>query len=210
LWLVGVLEIYIWLKAIRKELNAKPEGGGLSYFEQIQQVLSVVVDLLKLIGDPFQLASNSLKDLLTDLTKLTGYDFTSIGSDADAGVSKGIQTGGPSVVSTMLGMLGGVVTAAQSMLGIHSPSRVFAGFGKNTAKGFAMGVDAGVPMAQSAMQTMVDPSKLGGATAPTKSGTTITIGTIEIHGDAKKEDVKMGVLEAFAQAFGPLQLEVGV
>jgi hypothetical protein len=54
------------------------------------------------------------------------------------------------------------------VLGIHSPSKVFAEIGDNTAQGYAQGVEAGTPEAQGSLSTMVSPADAS-ASAPAEA-----------------------------------------
>jgi len=65
--------------------------------------------------------------------------FLSIGSDIVNGIKDGIAGAWGSFWSWLSGKVGGIVDGVKSMLGIHSPSTVFAGIGENMALGLAAG-----------------------------------------------------------------------
>jgi hypothetical protein len=79
------------------------------------------------------------------------------------GLIGGIVNAGPAVVNAMIGVAKGAINAAKSVLGIASPSKVFADIGGYTGEGFAEGVDDSAGMAQDAMAAMVEPPDAGAA-----------------------------------------------
>jgi hypothetical protein len=65
-------------------------------------------------------------------------------------------TGNPlGLLNVVQGLMGSVVQTARDALGIHSPSRVFAEIGANTAAGFSEGVDDGAADARGSMANLV-------------------------------------------------------
>lgn len=80
-----------------------------------------------------------------------------IASDIMMGLVGGIVSMGPAIVNAMTGAVGGAIDAAKKLLGIASPSTVFAAMGVNTGEGFVEGVDAMAGDAQAAMAGMVEP-----------------------------------------------------
>lgn len=82
---------------------------------------------------------------------------TAAGSNVVLGLIDAL-TGNPlGLLDVVQGLMGSVVGAAKDALGIHSPSRVFAEIGENTAAGFSEGVDAGASGAQGSMANLVAP-----------------------------------------------------
>jgi peptidoglycan hydrolase CwlO-like protein len=84
-----------------------------------------------------------------------------IGANMIQSLAAGIMGSAGAVLSAITGAVGGAIDAAKSMLGIASPSRVFASIGQNTAAGMAVGVDQGAPEAEGAMETLVAPPTTG-------------------------------------------------
>lgn len=101
------------------------------------------------------------------------YDFgkaaVSLGTDLIMGLVKGISNAAGAVVDAVTGAVRGAIDAAKRLLGIASPSKVFAEIGVNTGEGFAMGVDDSASTAQASLANMVSPTDLsapgGAATA---------------------------------------------
>lgn len=65
--------------------------------------------------------------------------FLSIGSNIVNGIKNGISNAWSSFMNWLNGKVGGIVQGVKNMLGIHSPSTVFAGIGENMALGLAAG-----------------------------------------------------------------------
>jgi hypothetical protein len=83
---------------------------------------------------------------------------STIGGDIIAGIVAGITGGAGAVINAIGGAVTGAIDHAEKLLGIKSPSKVFAKIGGYTAEGFAGGVEDGAPAAQDAMSSMVSPS----------------------------------------------------
>ena len=65
--------------------------------------------------------------------------FLSIGGDIVNGLKNGITNAWSSFIGWLNDKVGGIVNGVKAMLGIHSPSTVFAGIGENMALGLAAG-----------------------------------------------------------------------
>ena len=96
--------------------------------------------------------------------------FIAAGADVIAGLAAGIKAGGGAVIAAIKGVVGGAISAAKAMLGIASPSKVFAAIGDNTGAGFVQGVAAQEDAAHDAIRTLTDPK----AAAPAGSSSTTT------------------------------------
>lgn len=68
-------------------------------------------------------------------------DFLSIGGNIVKGIWDGVSGAWDGFMSWLNGKVGGIVNGVKAMLGIHSPSTVFAGIGENMALGLAVGWD---------------------------------------------------------------------
>ncbi|WP_106814264.1 phage tail protein [Microbacterium timonense] len=74
--------------------------------------------------------------------------------------------------------VGGAIEWAKDLLGIHSPSRVFAEIGSNTARGFAQGIEGEFSLVRSATAGMTSAAAQGMSFDGARIG-----GTLEIGGD---------------------------
>ena len=139
---------------------------------------------------------------------------TGLGSDLTAAMADGIEGGRSGVLNAISSLASEAIAAAESLLDIGSPSRVFANLGRQTAKGFELGVNAGAPGAQSAMRSVASPPRaLGGGGGNT---TTNTFGpasiTVPIHvqgaGDpsAVAAEVKRQLVAELGESFDMLRL----
>jgi hypothetical protein len=133
-------------------------------------VTDTVIGLGKAIYDYF--ANTSLSQMGTDLIN---------------GLVSGILGAGPAVLSALGGVVTGAIDSAKKLLGIASPSKVFAEIGANTAEGMAVGVDAGTGEVQGSLESLVAPPA---ATAPASGGGGTSVGgvTIIINGVAGAAD----------------------
>src|SRR5690606_34002570 len=105
------------------------------------------------------------------------------------GLANGISSAAETVVSAITGVVGGAVDAAKALLGIESPSRVFAAMGRNVGAGFEQGVDDSAPDTRTALERMVDPPDAagGGTTNNVKRGGNNYNITIEVSGGEAME-----------------------
>jgi hypothetical protein len=123
--------------------------GSIVY--AFEKALSIVGDLGAALG---HLASDGLNTLVAAFNKGALFD---LGVNLMRGMAEGIMSVAGQVLSAITGVVKGAINAAKSLLGIHSPSAVFADIGENTGAGMAMGVDSAAPDAQAAINTMVAP-----------------------------------------------------
>ena len=68
-------------------------------------------------------------------------DIIDIGKNIVSGIWEGIQSMASWIEDKVSGFVGGIVDNVKGVLGIHSPSRVFAGIGENMALGLGEGWD---------------------------------------------------------------------
>jgi len=146
------------------------------------------------IGVTFYNAFTALWAYLSELPA----KMLQFGTDLIMGLVNGIKGSAGAVIGAITGAVGGAISSAKRLLGIASPSKVFAEIGGFTAEGFAGGVDDGASAAQDAMAAMVEPpaaggfsafdaaaGKAGGAEAAPgkadKAGPTVQINSLVIH-----------------------------
>lgn len=100
-----------------------------------------------------------------DATKL----LFNVGKDIIRGLVNGIKSLPGAVGDALKGVAGGAVKGVKGLLGIGSPSKVFAEIGSNVVKGFVLGVEGGRSDISRAF-SVLDPSD---ALAPTVVGSTL-------------------------------------
>lgn len=84
-----------------------------------------------------------------------------IGEDIIKGLIKGMEDVIPDVAKTAEHIASGIKNKVTSLLGIHSPSTVFAEIGSNIALGLAQGITAKAPMATAASAKMASAASAG-------------------------------------------------
>ncbi len=130
------------------------------------EMVFAVVDALPAIKDAIVDGFNAAVDFILSL------DVVQLGLDLMIGFAKGIASGATAVVNAITGAVGGAISAAKEMLGIRSPSRVFAEIGDYTVEGYTDSVESGTASAQAAMADMVEapsPASLATAASPLTS-----------------------------------------
>lgn len=93
-------------------------------------------------------------------------DFMAPGLSMAAGLSDGMKAGHPAVADAAAKLGTVAADATSKALGIHSPSKVFADFGRMSAAGFVEGIDASASAIDSAVSQMFSttgPAAAGGA-----------------------------------------------
>lgn len=145
---------------------------------------------------------------------LSSVSLAEIGMALVDGLTGGIASKAASVVSAVTGLATGAIAAARKALDSHSPSRVFAALGVDTAEGMALGVEEGAPGVTSAVESMVMPPDVpapAGSTSTTSTSSASTVVyQITVNGEGNEDMI--GKLEALlvrlhdgqAQAVGGL------
>lgn len=85
-------------------------------------------------------ATNIGQNVVSAVSGFAG-SFSSIGSNMMSGLRNGIQSMASSIVSAARGVVSNAISAAKNLLGIHSPSRVFAEIGRFTDMGLVQGLE---------------------------------------------------------------------
>ncbi len=100
-------------------------------------------------------AVNTVPKIITSIVSgFTTYmsKIKDVGKNIVKGLWDGILAMGSWIKGKVSGFLGGIVDNVKGVLGIHSPSTVFAAIGKNISQGLANGIQAGSGLAVSAVQ----------------------------------------------------------
>ena len=93
------------------------------------------------LSDVKSAASNIVNGALNSIREKVS-SFRTIGTNMISGLTEGIQSMAHNVVNAAKGVVSNAVDAAKNLLGIHSPSRVFAEIGRYTDEGFVKGLNA--------------------------------------------------------------------
>jgi TP901 family phage tail tape measure protein len=143
-FLVAVLTFAIDLLAgVEEFLNGIATAMGTS-MDEIRTTWSENWEMLKIIvEDMVRRAVAWLKARVAD--------FRQIGADLLNGMRDGILGAVSGVIAAATGAVTSAIDAAKSLLGISSPSRVFADIGRNVMAGMAEGIERGAIMPQVAL-----------------------------------------------------------
>lgn len=107
-------------------------------------------------------AENLAEAALACVAKLIGVwdgsraEWGRIGLNIIEGIKNGILGAVHSLTSAVSNVVGSVVSTAKSLLGIHSPSKVFSEIGGNITQGLANGINAGAPQAEQSVAEIAD------------------------------------------------------
>ena len=115
-----------------------PSNIGKLISAAIQIVLAIATGLVNAIP---QLLSSAVELIGSLVDSFKETDWRQIGIDIVNGIWNGLQSMWESLKSWFISEWDGLVGGVKDLLGIHSPSRVFAGIGKNMALGVEEGWD---------------------------------------------------------------------
>lgn len=119
-----------------------------------------------------------------------------LGANMVMGMVEGITGAAGRVVEAITGVVSGAVKAAEHLLGIGSPSKLFMDMGDMTALGFSAGIEGGTGDAQGAIEALVAPPQRPGAGRASASSNSVTI-NITVDGRGESED---GLAQKIASA----------
>ena len=107
----------------------------------VKMVLAIVSGLAKnlpqIVRSVLDMTATIVKTFVSSLP-----DIVDVGKQIVRGVWDGIKAMGSWIKEKVSGFFGGIVDNVKGVLGIHSPSRVFAGIGENMALGLSDGWDS--------------------------------------------------------------------
>lgn len=104
----------------------------------IELTVQLAFGLIKAIPQLVARLPEIVAAIVTGLGKAVGAVFE-IGKNIVTGLWEGIKSLGSWIADKVSGFFSGIVDGAKSLLGIHSPSTVFAGIGENMGLGIGMG-----------------------------------------------------------------------
>jgi tape measure domain-containing protein len=130
--------------------------GGL--IKNLPQIISAGVKLILALLQGITSAFGTLLGKLGGLVKKiptaikSGLgNLTSIGKNLITGLWNGIKSAFDSTIAKVKALASKLPSAVKKVLGIHSPSRVFAEIGMYTGEGFALGIERSYRQVQGAM-----------------------------------------------------------
>jgi hypothetical protein len=139
---------------------------------------------------------------------LSSVDLAQTGLDIVTGLANGITSGASAVLDAMTSTVTGAIDAAKGLLGIASPSKVFAELGGYTGQGFVEGVEDSSGDTQAAMESMVAPPE---PSAPTSSGGggTYTINITINAGGGDAGSIEAAVRKAIVSIMEGYSIQLG-
>ena len=116
---------------------------GASTFQALWSVAKTMMsNLLNAVRSSISQVPNTIRNFMNQAVGvIRGINLVSIGKSMIQGLINGIKSMGSTVVGAIKGVVSGAVNAAKKALGINSPSKVFAQFGKWTGEGLAIGIN---------------------------------------------------------------------
>lgn len=200
------LFLYAEILALKAYIALKPYQGAIKFLAETFLVVAAVV--LGVLGVAIAVVFGSIAATILGPILLIGllvaavvwlattiYEnlgaavtfMTDLGANMIGGLVNGITGAGSAVVNAIGGVVSGAIDHAKHLLGIASPSKVFAGIGDFTAQGFAEGVEGGASDAQGALEKMVaTPAGKGGAGAGAGGGVSVVVQSMIVQGENAK------------------------
>ena len=120
----------------------------------IQLTVQLAAGLIKAIPQLVASLPQIISALVLGLGKAVGAVFE-IGKNIVTGLWDGIKSMGTWISDKVSGFFSGIVDGAKDLLGIHSPSTVFAGIGENMGAGIGVGFDQIMTKVSRDMQTSI-------------------------------------------------------
>lgn len=105
-------------------------------------------------------------------------DMITVGTNLVKGLTQGIKNAASGVISAAKGVVKNAIDGAKKLLGIHSPSRVFAEIGKFTVMGFSKGLNDNVEMSGDSARELAKDA-INNMSKPLKRVSDIINGTID-------------------------------
>ena len=111
----------------------------------IELGLKMVLSLVKGLANNLPKLVSSILDMIATIVKTfvsSIPDIVSVGKQIVEGLWNGIKSMASWITNKVKNFFSGIVDSVKGILGIHSPSRVFAGIGENMALGLSDGWDS--------------------------------------------------------------------
>lgn len=126
--------------------------------EVISLGLQMVISLVKGIAQNIPQLVTSVLNMMATIVKTIWEslpDIIEVGKNIVRGLWEGIKAMASWIGEKVSGFVGGLVDGVKGVLGIHSPSRVFAGIGQNMALGLGQGFERQMQRVSSGIQDAI-------------------------------------------------------
>lgn len=115
----------------------------VGFIETGREIIGSIIDGIKQAAKGlWGIVTDVISEAVTAVTDTVG-DWIQAGKDLIGGFIKGVKDKAMSLISSVKGVIDDAIQGAKNLLGINSPSKVFAEFGKYTDEGFIAGLKAG-------------------------------------------------------------------
>lgn len=176
--MAGVAQAFLKLMGILGGMGSfwALAGRGVGYLigflvtlvEVILSVVGAVLALGVMVSSAFFLLLGGLSHLISWIADVLGdlwdtitgaWDSLStsasgVGDNMMSSLAGGISGSAGKVLDAVIAATGNAIKAAERILGIASPSKVFKGIGLNVSKGAAIGITSGIPHVEAAIADM--------------------------------------------------------
>ena len=131
---------------------------------------------------------------------MTGFrvEYVNIGEMMMAGLADGIENGRSGVIQAVAEVVAAAIAKAKSKLDIHSPSKVFEGFGEYSMEGYEIGIKdkmkSVMRTVQNSMDAVARPPRVETATGGISKSQTYTYGDINVHIDSVNSEREARVI----------------
>lgn len=118
----------------------------------------MVISLVKGIAQNIPQLVTSVLNMMATIVKTIWEslpDIIEVGKNIVRGLWEGIKAMASWIGEKISGFVGGLVDGVKGVLGIHSPSRVFAGIGQNMALGLGQGFERQMQRVSSGIQDAI-------------------------------------------------------
>lgn len=158
----------LYIELLKLEIQLiKTFGKGV--FDDIPTAaIQALADTILFTAKAFGYAWGAMRDFYYTAREVNTFmkengTWSTIGKAIIFGIVEGLK-GGVGLLWDAIKDLGkGIKDAFAKALGIHSPSTVFAALAENIPAGIAVGVEAGAPRAEEAVQNIITPKSIGAA-----------------------------------------------
>lgn len=198
------------LAAPFRQLHAEvdPLRTTIAVIDTLGLALLGVAVVVSRLAYTWQALRSQIPDLASLFTR-----WRSAGVSLIDGFVEGILSGPDRVRSAIAGVASSATDSLRSALGIHSPSRVFAGLGRQIPRGFAEGVDDESGVAARATERMGGDAE-SGASGPNRraaGAVSVSVGEVHVHvaNDAQAQDITRSIREELSTMLEGVGIELG-
>lgn len=138
-----VTTVFTAIKLVFQAFRAALSGDWRGFGELLRQAWDVVWRLIEQrITNAWNTIKQAAMNIVNGVKQAFRIDWGELGRRIIDGIISGLRNGIGAVVQTARNVAKAAGDAVKGFLGIHSPSRLMYEYGQNTARGFALGMQA--------------------------------------------------------------------